>query len=326
LRFTDPEWKSVKEFFPGGMPTDDDTNYTVLYTLLLEKYGPTFTSEDVADFWLSHFPYVGAVCCAEKIVYRNLANNVPPPQSARHFNPGREHIGAQIRGDAFGYIAPGMPEKAAMMAYKDACVSHVQNGIYGEMWVAAMLAAAYVSNDISEIIEIGLSEIPKESRLTNAIRTTVADWKKTRNWKKTISTINRLYGKHAYHEGHTINNATIVALGLLEGAKDFEQGVTVSVMCGFDTDCNGATVGSILGLMHGRDAIDKKWTDPLNDTLFTNVTKFDKVSISGMAEKSLALAAKMLMSDVKPEAIAANELKAYVPRSDNYWELPSYVI
>ncbi|MCA1808409.1 MAG: ADP-ribosylglycohydrolase family protein [Kiritimatiellia bacterium] len=71
-----------------------------------------------------------------------------------------------MRADAYGYIALGMPEAAAAMRGKDAGLSHVQKGIYGSMWVAAMLAAAFVSNGIFEVIEIGLSEIPKASRLT----------------------------------------------------------------------------------------------------------------------------------------------------------------
>ncbi|MCA1810086.1 MAG: sulfatase-like hydrolase/transferase [Lentisphaerae bacterium] len=247
VRFSTPGYPAVRDFLSGGMPVDDDTNYPVLNTLLLERRGARFTTEQVGDIWHHLLPF-GSVGTAERIAYRNLANNMAPPACARFMNPGRELIGAQIRADAYGFIAPGMPEKAAAMGFKDACLSHVQNGIYGEMWVAAMLAAAFAVKDVFEVIEIGLSEIPADSRLTKAIRKIVGVWKKSRDWEKALTAVDRFYGKHLLHEGHTINNAAVVAIGLLEGREDFERGLTRSVMCGYDADCNGATVGAILGM------------------------------------------------------------------------------
>ena len=43
----------------------------------------------------------------------------------------------------------------------------------------------------------------------------------------------------------------IVALGLLWGEKDFGQTLCRAVQPCFDTDCNGATAGSVIGILHG---------------------------------------------------------------------------
>lgn len=114
-------------------PADDDTNYTVLYQELIEKYGRDFTSKNVADIWLDRQPK-NAYCTAERAAFCNFVKGFDPPTSAEYKNPYREWIGAQIRGDYFGYINPGDPKTAADMAYRDACVSHTKNGIYCEIF------------------------------------------------------------------------------------------------------------------------------------------------------------------------------------------------
>lgn len=321
-RFSTPGAPVVRDFLPGGMPRDDDTDYTVLNTLLLERTGPCFTTEDLADHWLACLPY-RSVCTAETIAYRNLVNNIPPPACARFLNPGRELIGAQIRADAYGYIAPGLPEIAAAMAFKDACLSHVQNGIYGAMWVAAMLAAAFASNNIEEIIETGLAEVPAASRLACAVRRIVDAWRRNRSWKRTLAVLERHHGKRLLHEGHAVNNAAVVAIGLLEGGRDFERGITRTVMCGYDADCNGATVGSILGLLHGVEAIPEKWTRPFKDNLFTSIAGFNQVAISGMAERSLRLAVEALLRPPALADVVCNELRP-AREWTYFWEMPRY--
>lgn len=119
-------------------PADDDTNYTVLYQELIEKYGRDFTSKNVADIWLDRQPK-NAYCTAERAAFCNFVKDFVPPASAEYKNPYREWIGAQIRDDYFGYINPGDPETAANMAYRDACVSHTKNGIYGEIFSVSVV-------------------------------------------------------------------------------------------------------------------------------------------------------------------------------------------
>ena len=58
-------------------------------------------------------------------------------------NPYREWVGAQLRADVWGWTAPSDPLRAAEMAYRDASISHVKNGIYGALFVAGAVAAAF---------------------------------------------------------------------------------------------------------------------------------------------------------------------------------------
>ena len=47
----------------------------------------------------------------------------------------------------------------------------------------------------------------------------------------------------------------------------FGHGIAVAVMGGWDTDCTGASVGSILGVMKGTAGIPPSWVEPLNNTI-----------------------------------------------------------
>jgi len=265
------------------MSRDDDTDYTIIGLHVLEKYGPNFTSENVGEAWQNMLPY-NMVFTAERIAYRNLVNELPIPQTASFRNPFREWIGAQIRADGFAYAAAGRPRLAAEMAFRDAAISHVKNGIYGEMLAAAMIAKAFTTRDVYHIIQAGLDEIPQKSRLAEAVRQVLAWKKECPTWEEAFAKVFQAYSK--YFWVHTINNAALVLIALLYGEGDLGKSISISVMAGWDTDCNGATVGSILGAMLGAKALPQAWVGQFNDTLHSAVFGFDQARISDLAMRS----------------------------------------
>lgn len=284
-------WLPVLSGHITRMARDDDTDYTILGLHILDHYGADFTTKNVGESWLSLLPY-WRVYTAERVAYRNLVNGLEPPETATYMNPYREWIGAQIRADMWGYVTPGMPSLGAELAFRDARLSHVKNGIYGEMFVSAMLSAAFTTSDIEKIVEAGLSVIPEKSRLAEAVRDVVAWSKQSRDWRDTWNEILQKYGH--YHFVHTINNAAIVLMGLLHGEGDFEESIAISVMGGFDTDCNGATAGSILGIVLGAEALPKKWTEPLNDCIESFVIGYNDSRISDLAKRTFTKAKRFL--------------------------------
>ena len=270
-----------------GMPPDDDTNYTVLYQEIVEKFGRNFTPDDVAKTWLNALPK-DAYCTAERVAYINFVNGLRPPESARYQNAYREWIGAQIRGDYFGYINPGKPELAAEMAWRDGCISHVKNGIYGEMFVAAMLSVAAVNSNIKDIILGGLAEIPHTSRLYEAVMQVLTGFEKGVSQEECFRAIHKQYNEHTPHGWcHTIPNAMIVAATLLYGGGDYAKSICMAVEAAFDTDCNAATVGSILGMAYGSGIIDEYWRKPINNTIHTSIFGVGTVSIPDRVKLTL---------------------------------------
>jgi len=270
-----------------GMVRDDDIDYTILGLHILEGHGMDFTTEDVAGEWLSHLPY-GLVYTAERVAYRNLVNGLKPTETATYLNPYREWIGAQIRADVWGYVTPGQPELGAEFAHRDARLSHVKNGIYGEMFIAAALSEALVMDDIEVVIRRALSTIPSNSRLAEAVRDVLTWRSRHERWEDSWKEVMGKYG--AYHPVHTINNLAFVLIGLLYGGKGLGDTISKSVMCGFDTDCNGATSGSIIGAMVGAKALPSEWIGPLGDRVESAVLGFAENRITDLARRTEKLA------------------------------------
>lgn len=281
---------------------DDDLNYMCLAVKLLEACGPRFSTLDVGLNWLNSIPFLWT-WGPEHVVYLNLAQaigehtpvDVDLEQVTGYFNPGVEYLGAQIRTDVYGYVCPNLPERAAEFAWRDAYLTHRKSGIYGPMWVSAMNAAAFTATDMEQVILAGLAQVPKQSRFTEAICKTI-EWVRADNdWWKTGQRIAETY--HHYRFAGTINNACCITAALLYGwgdgsgtpAERYERAITIAVQLGYDTDCNSATVGSLVGLMIGGNLLPPKWVLPLHDTLRTCVAGFGQVSIAEMAQRTYEL-------------------------------------
>jgi len=236
------------------------TSYTILGLLILEESGLDFTTEQVGEAWIKYLP---VACTAEEVALRNLKAGVPAAKAGVKNNPFQEWIGADIRSDPWGYAAPGWPEKAAEFAYRDAYLSHRQNGIYGAMFFAAAIAAAFALDDPVKAIEAGLTEIPNGCRLAADVRWALDVGSQFADWREARRAVDvRFQGMHSVH---TNNNACLTVFGLILGKRDFTKTIGTTVAFGLDNDCTAATAGSILGAVIGARGIPEHWWKPFRN-------------------------------------------------------------
>ncbi|KPI07569.1 ADP-ribosylation/Crystallin J1 [Actinobacteria bacterium OK074] len=272
-----------------GMPEDDDLNYPLLGLLLLQRYGHGFSTADVASLWLDELP-AGRTFTAERVAYRNLLCGVEPPATATYRNPFREWIGAQIRADVYGWTNPGAPARAAELAHRDATLTHTANGVYGAVFVAAVVAhaAGPEPTTVHEALATGLRFVPPDSRYARAIRfgidTARAEPTGTAaGFATVVDALHARYGRD-HHWVHVLPNAALLAAALTHADGDFTGSICRAVSGGWDTDSNGASAGSIAGLLAGSpDAIDERWTAPLKNRLATTVAGFDGIGFDELA-------------------------------------------
>ncbi|WP_051796109.1 ADP-ribosylglycohydrolase family protein [Streptomyces sp. NRRL S-87] len=269
-----------------GMPEDDDLNYPLLNLLLLRRHGKDFRTADVARVWLDELP-AGRTFTAERVAYRNLLLGLEPPATATHRNPFREWIGALIRADVHGWTNPGDPARAAAQAYRDAVLTHTANGVYAAVFTAAALAAAASGTaDVHTALRTGLAHVPPGSRLAGAVRfgiaTAAAADPGPGGFDAVADALHRRYGH--YHWVHAVPNTALIAAALTHAGGDFSASVCRAVSGGWDTDSNGATAGSLAGLLAGRpEHLPARWTAPLKNRLATSIPGFDGTGFDTVA-------------------------------------------
>ncbi|MFH8798870.1 ADP-ribosylglycohydrolase family protein [Streptomyces sp. NPDC017936] len=281
-----PEWRQCVRGRIHGSCRDDDVDYAILGLHLLETHGFGFSTEQVGDLWLLRLPFLQTFT-AERAAYRNLANGLRPPLTATYDNPYQEWIGALIRADVYGWTSPGLPRRAASLARRDAVLSHTGNGVYGAMWAAALISAAFTAPTVRHAVDEALTVIPASSRLARVVRR-VASLHETRMpWEDTLTTVAEETAGLGWI--HSVPNAAVITAGLLYGDGDFTRTIALTVRGGLDTDSNGATAGSVAGVLTGAGAIPGQWTEPLADTVRSAVFGFDGVRISELAERTVRL-------------------------------------
>jgi ADP-ribosylglycohydrolase len=253
----------IRDFLKGqirAVPADDDLGYTLLGLLILEACGPEFTTEEVGDAWINYLPLA---CTAEHVALTNLKRGVSAQRAGIVNNLYLEWIGADIRCDPWAYAAPGWPEKAAELAYRDAYLSHRRNGIYGSMFFAAAISAAFVLDDPLEALRLGLTEIPAKCRLARDIRWALRQAPALTGWREARALVDkRFQGMNAVH---TNNNACLTVFGLALGKQDFTRTIGITVAMGLDNDCTAATAGSLLGAILGIEGIPGHWWKPFRN-------------------------------------------------------------
>jgi ADP-ribosylglycohydrolase len=275
----------------GRAEPDDDIDYTLLALMLLEEHGLSLRTEDVARAWLRLLP-AGATWTAERAAYRRLldrmaeqfVNGEAPGFDLKECSDNEYHdwIGAQIRADLYGWVCPGRPALAAELARRDASLSHRGDGVHAAAFVAALAAALPASADLDTALDMALAEIPAHSGAADGVRF-------GRSIAGTADAVTRL---HLHYREltplHAVNNLALVVWALCAHAGDFSATVGEAVTAGWDTDCNGATVGGLCAL--SGTPIDDRWTRPWQGRVGTRLAGHSELKLEDVVQRTVNVA------------------------------------
>jgi len=296
---------NVKKYvpaLPGGARTDDDTDIEWIYIAAMQRQKTVMLSpEKITDLWKRYIN--GHIWCSNMYVRQLMDMGIEPPLTGkRGVNPWAGfNISGQFICESFGLVSPAMPQTAGRIGLH---YTHV--GIDGEPAQAtqlftAMIATAFVTDDIDRIIDAGLASVDKKSVLVPII-TDVCRWHRE-NPDNPRETRRLIKGKYTLYESRMRNQngyelctaATIAAL--LYGNGDFAETIRHAFNFGWDADNNAATAGTIVGVIKGYNRLTGQGWDirdvyhnttrpgmPRNETITGFAERLTKVAMLVIAE------------------------------------------
>lgn len=260
---------NVEQYTPAlaeGARTDDDTDIEWVYIAAMQNaQTATLKPEQITQLWKKHIN--SHIWCSNLYVRRLMDIGIDPPLTGNlALNPWAGfNISGQFVCETFGLIAPAMPQTAARIGLNYTHVSIDGEPAQTTQLFTAMIATAFITDDINRIIDAGLASIDPDSKIVPIIRD-VRRWHKEHpnDWRTTRRLIR---DKYTLYESRTRNQngyelctaATIAAL--LYGDGDLVGTLRHAFNFGWDADNNAATAATIVGVIKGHRWMQQQgWT------------------------------------------------------------------
>lgn len=242
----------TRDFAEKSIP-NDDLDLQILWLDVLNERGLDINGEDLADAFATKCPYAPGEYAYFK---KNYAKNIMPPLSGsfnnEFFNAG---MGSPIRSEIWACLFPEEPLRAIEYAKLDSSLDHYEYGdsYYGEVFLTALECLCFNGGTPFELVGKALAFIPQTCELHKTLTDVMSLCKQSDDMESIQKSIIRRHG-HSESCMAKQNIGFLIAAFLLYGT-DFKKAIEEAVKCGFDADCTGATLGSILGILLGGEKL-----------------------------------------------------------------------
>eukprot|EP00437_Effrenium_voratum_P038022 CAMPEP_0181479858 /NCGR_PEP_ID=MMETSP1110-20121109/43502_1 /TAXON_ID=174948 /ORGANISM="Symbiodinium sp., Strain CCMP421" /LENGTH=433 /DNA_ID=CAMNT_0023605311 /DNA_START=38 /DNA_END=1339 /DNA_ORIENTATION=+ len=268
-----------------GAYTDDDTDIEFVTLHALMEHGLGLNYKQIAGYWKSyvHIQVNGdALWFANKVARENMnRGEIPPLTGSQGHNRFWWTIDPQLVNELWSAVYPGMVDKAVDRAEWGAKITSDSWGTHPTRFYAALYSAAFFSNDVHRMYDIGMSKVPGDSPYHKALQD-VRQWhsESPHDWRQTWYKIRNAYTYYPSNCGgvpwncgvSAMVNGAMGAMAFLYGGGDFKR--TVGIAAGFDCDNQAPTLAGVVGVMHGARAIPHElthqvagnnWAQPFNN-------------------------------------------------------------
>lgn len=279
---------------PDGAHDQDDLYINLISLEALERYGIQVTGAQIAERWLANNP---GVACANAAALNNFRYRILPPLSGHPaFSRNITDIDAQIDVDVWGMITPGMPRTCWEYTDRAARITNYGEGVYAAVFIASLISEGFFEKDISRLIDRARCNVPARSQYAQMIDDVRRWHREFPDWRDARQALAAKY--ESLGGIHAVLNSGAVLLGLLYGEGDFDRSLFISMLCGWDSDCNPSTVGGILGAVHGATGIPERWQAPLKDIYRGGTVKAyaPEIAISELGRRTARIGERLVVA------------------------------
>ncbi len=293
--------KTYTPALPDGARTDDDTDIEWIYLTEMERTGELMIPYPrIAELWREHINR--KIWCANAYARQLIEIGIEPPLTGRvALNPWSSfNISGQFICESFGLIAPAMPRTAARIGLHYTHVTIDGEPAQTTQLFTAMIATAFVEDDVGKIVDAGLEAVDPESEIRRIVEQ-VRTWhrEEPKDWRATRRRMHDAYTRHGGEtrdrNGYELNTAATIA-SLLYGGGDLVETLRLAFSFGWDADNNAATSATIVGVIRGRRWMDAEgWT--IRD-LYRNDTRDnmpESETITRLGDRLSALAKRCIL-------------------------------
>ena len=257
---------------------NDDLDLQLVWLKAIRDVGAKGLNANILSWYWRR--YIPAIWNEYGVGQINAAIGITPPMSGELYNEGwKTSNGAWIRSEIWACLAPGYPNIAAKYAIMEASIDHgVSEGTAAEIFTAALESMAFTESNIRTLIETALTYIPEDCLVAKFVRMVMEEYDKGTDWKLVRDKVIEMNADLGFF--HAPGNLAYVIIGLLYGEGDFLQSLIYAINCGDDSDCTGATVGAILGIIGGDSTIPSELKEYIGDRIITkslDISTFDEL-------------------------------------------------
>jgi len=349
---TDADWGTTP---PGGQyidfvldqdpwRADDDTDIEYVYLHLMDQRGRcALTGNEIRNGWRLHMG-PEFIWVSNRRAWDLMGLGLTPPATGMPAaNPLWAFIDAQLTTELFGALCPGMPEEALKYAWLPMRATSAGFATHAAQFYAVLFSlAGQVPPSVSEkdravwLVREARRWIPTTSKSADIVDFVLADFLSNPDpddWERTRDRVYQRYQVNAAANGFeyrawfesSVNFASGV-MCLLYGRCDYKRTVQIGTLSGWDSDNATATMGGLIGLMLGHEALVAQFPGrAFSDRFDINRTRLnlpDRLPGDPQAQDTLLMMAQRSAALVDRTVVAAG---GSVDAVNNRWLLPAPV-
>jgi hypothetical protein len=302
------------QFLPQGARSDDDNDFEWTHLYFMDQEGVfKLPYPRIVEIWKANMN--SGLWCANRQARQLMDEGLIPPQTA---DPARNsfapyNLSGQFCVEAYGMIAPGMPQTAADLGVHYAAVAVSGEPLQAARYWTTLVSLVAVRKDPLEALLLeSLPAVDPSSAQAEAVHGALkafhehpGDWKAARQFFHDKWYVPRKapWNPNArplkWNDNSTPLNGAMVLLALLYGKGDFYKTGQYAMALGYDADCNAATACAVVGQRVGFAAIQRLPGFNMPDR-YENRTRPQlpkECKVSDQAELMLRLCERLILSN-----------------------------